>query len=167
MAMCDLTQQRALELLNYDPETGVLTWRVRKAIRTAPGSVAGTVNAEGYRRVEIDGRAYAAHQLAWFMTHGAWGRPLLDHINGDRLDNRLCNLRVADNFLNHQNRRKGWRNSVSGMLGVDYVARGKSRWRARILVDGKSIYLGRYGTAEEAHAAYLEAKRRMHVGCTI
>jgi hypothetical protein len=101
------------------------------------------------------------HRLAWLYVTGAWPKKHLDHINGDRADNRFCNLREADDAANNQNRKRANKCSLTGVLGVTYCKQTK-RYRAVIMHNRKSIHLGRFDTPEEAHAAYVGAKRVLH-----
>lgn len=113
---------------------------------------------QGYVRACVDGVLYYAHRLAWLHHHGEWPAEQLDHINGDRQDNRIANLRLASQLENHQNR-KLQRNNVSGHPGVYFE---KGRWRARIKVQQKYRHLGTFDTFEEARAARIFAKEAMH-----
>ncbi len=156
----ELTAERARELLHYDPETGVLTWRITRGTARA-GSVAGYLSAKGYLQVGIDGRLHYGHRLAWLLAYGAWPEHLVDHVNNDRADNRLRNLRAATNAENLQNRRGPQVNSRSGYIGAHWH-KAAGRWHAAIKANGRSRSLGYYDTAEAAHAAYVEAKRALH-----
>jgi hypothetical protein len=89
-----LTVERLRELLTYDPETGELRWRVTRR-RAAKGSLAGTLNRNGYRNIEVEQRCYKAHRLAWLYVTGEWPKETIDHINCKRDDNRWANLRQA------------------------------------------------------------------------
>lgn len=147
---------------SYDPDTGLFT-RIRAAGRHGchkVGTVAGTSTSHGYVVIRIAGVLHGAHRLAWLYVHGEW--PLvIDHINGDRADNRLCNLRNVSQKENTQNLQRAPVTSKSGLLGAHRFGRQK-RWSARIRIDGVSVRLGLFDTPEEAHAAYMEAKRRHH-----
>jgi hypothetical protein len=151
-----LDQEKLKQAMCYDPETGVLTWRIRKAYNTPAGSVAGKLGPDGYRQVSFDLRMYMAHRLAWLYVHGKWPVAELDHINGKRDDNRIANLREASRTKNNHNRRAD-SFSHSGIKGVQ--KRG-DRWRARITVDGKSVFLGSYRTPEEARESYGAAAQK-------
>jgi hypothetical protein len=172
MANCDLTAERLRELLNYDPETGVFTWRAARNSNRAPeGKIAGWIESpqkygKQRRSIEVDQRNYKAHRLAWLYMNGEWPKRVVDHINGDSLDNRIANLRDVSQLTNIQNERAGRRNSRSGLIGAHWVARD-STWSSHIKYAGRLLSLGRFETPEAAHAAYLEAKRRLHKGCTI
>jgi len=144
-------RERVVELLNYDPETGVFTRKVRRR-RFLAGEVAGTLNGKGYIRIRIDGKDYLAHRLAWLVVHGHLPDEL-DHINGEPSDNRIINLRQATRQENVRN--TGMRvNNTSGYKGVCW---GKSRgkWIATARdANGKSKYIGRFHNPEAASAAY-------------
>jgi hypothetical protein len=157
-----LTFERLRELLNYDPETGVFTRRVSRRGGGPAGSVAGLLSDRWrYNTVVIDNKRYAAHRLAWLYMTGEWPEHQIDHINGDALDNRFSNLRDVTGSLNQQNKRRPPRHNKTGLLGVCYAANG---YQASIWVGGRSVYIGRYKTADEAHDAYVKAKREMHPG---
>jgi hypothetical protein len=154
-----LTRDRVRELLDYNPETGVFTWKVkRKSVN--PGDEAGALKANGYRNITIDSRQYGAHRLAWLYSYGRFPREFIDHVNRDKLDNRLCNLREATAQQNTHNRR-GDRDSKTGLKGV-YPRRNGRCFEAAIMRDGKLNYLGQFPTREAASAAYTAAARRLH-----
>lgn len=157
---------RFSEYLSYDPETGDIRWIKRPGRRGRVGSVAGNTDSKGYRRISFMGRSFGGHRVALLLTKGEWPREEIDHVNGDRSDNRLCNLREADRSMNGQNIRKPMRTGASGYLGVSFHKNNR-RWVASIKVARKTIFLGQFGSPEEAHACYIEAKRRLHSGCTI
>ncbi len=146
------------EVLTYDPDTGVFTWKISTSNRAPVGSIAGTGSVQGYCRVRVLGHLYWAHRLAWFHVYGEWPPAGIDHINGDRAGNRLLNLRPATDAENMQN--VGMKsNSRTGVRGA---AKRGERWIAQIGVGGQGYYLGVHPTAEAAHAAYLTAKQRLH-----
>lgn len=165
MAVANLTAERLREALHYSPETGVFTWRIRLNRNTVIGSLAGHTNKkEGYIQIGIDGRTYRAHRLAWLYVHGVWPQEQIDHKNADRSNTCISNLREANHQLNQQNLRKACKDNKSGFLGV---SRHGPHWRACIKADRKSIHLGVFGSPQEAHEAYLIAKRLWHRGGTI
>lgn len=170
MAAANLTPERVRELLHYNPETGVFVWLKTRSKKVPPGSVAGGVNkVHGYNQIKVDGIKLPAHRLAWLYVHGYWPNQI-DHINGARADNRLSNLRDVTPQVNAQNVHKPRRdNKKSGLLGVGFgnKHRGPKKWTARVTVEGRRVLIGYFYTPEEAHAAYLSAKRRLHTGCTI
>ena len=165
--MNKLTVERLKELAIYDPETGVF---VRCCIggrhrNLQPGTALGTVNRKlGYVMTTIDKQPVYMHRLAYLYMTGEWPAGEIDHINGNRTDNRWTNLRVVSRTTNMENLRGATGHSKSGVLGVS-EKRGK--WSARIKVQRKQLSLGTYETAQLAHEAYLCAKRRLHSGCTI
>ncbi len=153
-----LVSERLREVLRYNSETGVFVWITSSGPRAKAGAVAGSHDGQAYWRIQLDGKKYKAHRLAWFYVYGTWPRSV-DHINGDTLDNRLCNLRAASHAENHQNRRTANKGTKVGTLGVD-VHNGM--FRARITKAGKQTHLGYFETPEQAYAAYVEAKRTIH-----
>jgi hypothetical protein len=152
-----LDAARLRETLAYDPVTGIFTRRVSNLARWKVGSEAGSLHSLGYRIIAVDGVMYRAHRLAWLYVHGQWPDGLLDHANGDRADNRIANLRPATVSQNKANSKLRSDNK-SGFKGV--YASELGGWRAEIRCDGKLHYLGRFGTPELAHAAYVAAARR-------
>jgi hypothetical protein len=162
-----LTAERLRELLNYDPDTGVFT-RKTSAGGECAGKIAGTRRRYRKTRIEIgigiDYADYRAHRLAWLYVYGKWPVGHIDHKDGNPLNNAISNLREATGSLNGQNLRKARRDNKSGLLGV---SPNRLRWSASIKADGRKHHLGTFDTAEEAHAAYVAAKRKLHEGCTI
>lgn len=144
-------------------ETGIFT-RLRSQGPQKGGTRAGSMMRCGYEIIAIDRLKYVAHRLAWFYVHGKWPPHEIDHINGDRADNRIVNLRQATTSQNLQNQRKAQVTSKTGLLGVSYNGspHRERRWFARICVNQKTKVIGYFHTPEEAHAAYLEAKRKVH-----
>jgi hypothetical protein len=153
-----ITQQRLQEVLHYDPNTGEFRWRQRLSRACQIDAVAGTVSLR-YRCIRIDGRNYTAHQLAWLYVTGEWPSLLVDHRDGDPTNNRWDNLRLATRSENSANRRRN-RNNKSGFKGVIWDQR-HGGWLARIGKNRRTYYLGRYTTAEEAHAAYAAKAREL------
>lgn len=166
MTAADLSADRLREMLHYEPLTGVFTWRVTRCGRAIAGAAAGRVSG-GYWKINVEGQTHAAHRLAWLYMTGARPVNVVDHIDTDRLNNRWVNLRDIPQTINLQNRHKARvDNRSAGLLGVSrYPINGK--FQARIQVDGKSRSLGYFATPEEAHGAYVRAKRQFHEGCTL
>lgn len=153
-AASGLTQQRLQELLEYSAETGEFTNRFRSGGRPS-GSVAGSARKDGYVKIRIDSRAYYAHRLAWLYVTGSFPVGDIDHLDGDRSNNRFANLRDVSRAEN--NRNHGMRpDNTSGFPGVSF-RKSEQRWQAQIQADGKRQHLGLYATPEEAHAAYSRA----------
>lgn len=162
-----LTYELALYHFSYDSSTGKLTWRVPTMNRIKPGDSAQGVVSGGYWRVRIGGRSYKAHRVAWLMEKGQWPIGDIDHINGDPADNRIANLRDVSSSVNKQNMRKARADNKTGLLGA-YLHKGTGKFRAQIwLPTGQCKSLGAFDTAQDAHEAYLRAKRDLHAGCTI
>ena len=171
-----LTAERARELLDYDELTGVLTWKQdrrvgfhKSVLMARAGGVAGTARSDGRLVMTIDSRTYLAYRLAWLIHFGVWPDGEIDHINGNPTDNRLCNLRAVSRRVNQENLHRPIRGKSSCQLLGAYGNKrnAKSPWKACITVDGQQRYIGVYRTAQEAHDAYLTAKRRLHEGCTL
>ena len=112
----ELTQECLKRLLDYDPKTGVFTWRVRTG-RSRPGAEAGTLHPSGYRFIKVGHKSRAAHRLAWLYVYGFFPHEI-DHINGSKADNRLANLRVVSHRQNGLHRHRANRSSKLGVLGV-------------------------------------------------
>lgn len=151
------------DLLRYEPETGFLFWLANPR-KHKNGKRADIAGSRGYRIVCHEWKQYGAHRVAWFLAHGEWPE-ILDHVNGDRSDNRLANLRKATHYTNNQNIRLAKANSKTGILGVESKKDGQ--FAARIRANDTLVYLGLFTTIEAAHTAYLQAKRKLHAGCTI
>ena len=158
-----VTAERARELLAYDPETGILTWRTRRG-RVPAGLATGCYDRDGYLDTKVDYKKYRNHRLAWLIYYGEWPRHQVDHIDGDRSNNRILNLRDISGLHNKQNQTKAHSDSEIGYIGVH---RSRGKYKAAIRVDGKDVFLGRHDTPEEAHAAYIKAKRELHEGNTL
>jgi len=156
--------ERLKEVLNYDPETGVFSWRITLSQRAQYGKEAGHLSARGYIDIRVDRVLYRAHRLAWLWVTGTDIKHEIDHINGRRSDNKFCNLRDVKRLINGQNHRKPDRDSRTGFLGV---TRNGRKYCAQIGANGKNHYLGLFNTPEGAHAAYVQAKRRLHPGGTL
>jgi hypothetical protein len=158
-----ITQERLKELLHYDQHTGLFTWVKSPNRFMKLGDIAGS-NASGYLKTRIDGCYYMNHRLAFLYMNGSFPKDMVDHINGVRNDNRWTNLRDATRQMNGQNRRRAENINKSGLLGVVTF---RNKWVARIRANGKNLYLGIFTCPNEAHQAYLKAKRELHAGCTI
>lgn len=159
-----ITAERLRELLHYDPATGIFT-NIAPRKKIVVGSVAGSLDQEsGYWMIGLDRRRYYAHRLAWLYVTGEWPSQLIDHRDGNRASNVFTNLRDAERAINQQNLRNPLPGTASGLMGA---FKKRNRWESRVRVFGQVIRLGTFDTAEEAHAAYIEAKRKYQPGCTI
>lgn len=161
-----LTAEAVRARFNYDAATGIFT-RARPARHLPSGSVVTGTPSHGYIRIWIDGKQIAAHRLAWLHMTGIWPSGDIDHIDGDRANNAWENLRQVDRSTNLENIHGAKsHNRSTGLLGA-YHSPTPGRFVSRIQVKGKSKSLGSFGSAEEAHAAYLVAKRELHSGNTL
>ena len=152
-----LTFERANELFKYEPETGMLIRKVTTGNnRFHAGTVAGCASPEGYLRVRIDKALYRVHRVCYLLAYGSLADDMqVDHINHDRADNRLANLRLVTNTQNGRNTKLPVTNTT-GVIGVSYNKK-YDKYYAHIHIKGKNIYLGQYDTLEEAAAARADA----------
>lgn len=153
-----INKARLDEMLTYQPETGEFIWNAARG-RQPKGSIAGCDSHRGYLKCRVDGKEYYLHRLAWLHHHGSFPSMDIDHINGDRTDNRIENLRAVSRQQNHQNRGITSLNR-SGFVGVFWnTARGK--WTARIKVSGKNIHIGDFDDiGQAAHARLIAEKEK-------
>lgn len=148
---------RIAEQLHYDPKTGIFTSCVTKRGWPA-GRRAGGRDAKGYIILKIDGVVVKAHRLAWFIVHGEMPG-IIDHINGDKSDNRISNLRNVSKRANCLNSWAPNRNNQrTGLRGVTKCSGRSKQWAARITRNGKRVHLGCFNSPEEAHQHYLSVK---------
>lgn len=166
MAAKIITAERLRELLHYDPETGIFTARFNSGKRRAGKPVGTLEKRSGYYVMRLDGATYLSHRMAWLYMTGELPQFHIDHINMCKGDNRFANLRDVGAAVNTQNIGRARKSNESGFLGVS-LHKKSGAWHARIQVAGKQRYIGSYPTPEEAHGAYLKAKRELHEGCTI
>lgn len=154
------TFERVRELFEYNGDTGVLSWKVTAPNRSAGKSVGESLLKDGYRRVSVDDSSWAQHRVIWLYVHGYWPPGEIDHINCNRTDNRIANLRLANRSQNASNARKS-KNNTSGFKGVGlHKHHGKYRWRAAISIDGKQKTLGHRDTPDEAYKLYCAAAHK-------
>jgi hypothetical protein len=154
-----MTQAQLKELLHYDPDTGVFRWR-KNTGRAKAGAIAGVINA-GYRMIKVRKRSRSAHRLAFFYMNGKWPEAEIDHVNNNKDDNRMVNLRQASRAENMRNARR-FKNNTSGFKGVSWH-KVTGKWAARIYVDGKRLNIGLFASKHEAALA-LKAIRERHHG---
>lgn len=158
------------ECLNYNADTGILTWKERPpehflhssradgGFNTKyAGKQAGCVMARGYVWLTLCGKLHFAHRIAWAIYHGGYPMGLLDHDNGDRTDNSILNLIESTPEKNSRNQKKRITNT-SGQMGV-CLRKDTGKYRSFIQADGKRIWIGSHNTFEEAVAARKEAER--------
>lgn len=145
------------KILSYNPENGDFEWKVRRGGSAKAGCKAGFLS-NGYIIIKIFSRRMYAHRLAWFMRYGIWPENEIDHIDGDKSNNRIANLRPANRSENCSNKRIRSDNT-SGYKGV---RKDGNLWRSRIMKNGKSYNLGWYSTPQEAHQTYCIAAKEKH-----
>jgi hypothetical protein len=149
------------DILDYDPETGHFIGKKTRG-NVPAGSIAGCLGARGYIIITINGIRYSAHRLAYKMYHGSDPVDQVDHIDCDKKNNRIANLRDATNTQNQRNV-KAFKTNTSGFKGVcaNPVSR-KNPWKAQIGINKKKIHIGSYKTKEEAALAYEKAAKEYH-----
>lgn len=157
---------RMRELFVYEPATGLFRYRIdvrggrnSAFLKAKAGELAGGIGGAGYWCLSAGGRRVGAHRVAWLLMTGDWPVSDIDHVNGVRTDNRWSNLRLATRSENMQNLKAPHKDNETGFLGVE---RKRDRFAARISIEGKRMYLGVFTTPQEAHVAYINAKRRLH-----
>lgn len=151
-----LTKETLDSVLAYEPATGLFRY-LKKRGAMKPGDIAGTKGKHGHVRINVLGTLHYAHRLAWLTTYGEMPKGVIDHIDGNPSDNRLCNLRDVCHAENLQNQfRPLGRNPY---LGVSLV---NGRWNAAAMRFGLSVNLGRFDTPEAASAAYQACKLMSH-----
>lgn len=155
-----VTAERVRELFNYCPETGILTNRVKR-VRVQAGSPAGCPGSHGYLAVGFDGGpSRLVHRIIWLWMTGEWPQHQIDHVDGDRKNNRWANLREATRSQNIVNRGPN-KNNRCGLKGVFFHSQAQ-KWRARLYHNKTMHELGLHSTPEAAHAAYARAARKIH-----
>jgi len=147
-------------LLEYMPETGDFIRKTTTSPKAKIGSIANIPAANGYSSVMIMSKKYQAHRLAWFVMHGFIDDKDIDHINGNRSDNRINNLRLATRSENMQNLKRSHIDNKSNMLGAYKHKAGG--YFSEICLGGQKKYLGYFKSKEEAHMAYLAEKNIIH-----
>jgi len=155
-----ITAERLRDLAHYDPETGVMRWRVNRdrAGNAKAGDALGHPDKDGHLRAKVDGRSYYIHRLAFLYMNGDWPAAQIDHRDCNPANNAWENLRPATQSENQRNQSVAKNNQ----LGVKGVRRFRDKYRAAITVNGKTQHLGTYATAEVAHAVYRRAVRAQH-----
>jgi len=150
--------ERVKELYEYDPLTGIFRHRVaRGCVRI--GDIAGWMGKYDYWIINVDGKKFPATNIAWLYMTGTWPTGIVDHRNGNQLDNSWKNLRDATRAQNVWNSKKRSSNK-SGFKGVS-LCTTTGRWRATIVLNGKQHSLGRHSSAELAHEAYKQAAAKL------
>ena len=161
-----LTAEYVRSILDYDPATGVFKWKWREGVSKRinarfAGKVARSVDGKGYLQIRINKHLYRTHRLAWLYVHGEWPSEQIDHIDCDKLNNRIANLRLANNQENQRNSGLQ-KNNTTGIKGVRWCM-NRGKFRAEITVDYRTINLGSFDTLSAAAAA-REAAEIEHFG---
>jgi hypothetical protein len=164
-AKSDLTAEYLRERLEYDPETGVFTWKWHPDMpyawnRRWATKIAGSPDAQKYTVIRINNQLYKAHRLAWLYVHSEWPAQDIDHIDHITNNNRLANLRLASKSQNMWNSRPH-RNAAHKLKGVMQHSQ-TGRFYSQIARHRKTYHLGCFDTPEEAHAAYVKAAQQLH-----
>jgi hypothetical protein len=154
-----MTQDELKQRLHYDPETGIFT-RIQCRYPSKIGTRIGSKLPNGYRYIELDGGKYLEHRLVWLYVHGSFPEIQIDHIDRDKTNNKLSNLREATISQNQWNRPMN-RNNTSGYTGV-YFNKQSGKWQAYIRVNNKQKHLGSFANPELAHEAQKRAKAELH-----
>ncbi|TQE92541.1 MAG: hypothetical protein FKY71_19880 [Spiribacter salinus] len=174
MALLDdtLSQEEVRERFTYNPKTGEFFHKHRprsmfssdrdwkKWNTRYEGNLAGARSYYGYWRIIINRRHYMAHRIAWLWVHGEWPPEDIDHINGDRTDNRISNLRLATRSQNIMNSKRR-RTNRSGVKGVRWIP-ARRKWRAEVGLEGDSHYIGEFDDLRAAEAAVMAARGELH-----
>jgi len=144
----DLPQEVLKELLVYDSGTGIFTWNKYRNSKAVKGGIAGGINPRGYRVIKVNNKTYKEHRLAWLYEYGYFPECDIDHINRDKGDNRLCNLREVSRSCNVRN----IGNISSNTSGIKGVRKHNQmeQWVVRITANNKDYYLGCYKDFTEA-----------------
>lgn len=149
--MRSLSREFLSERLEYNPSTGTLKWKY-PYIKQRKFPQAGHASSNGYLRVVFSGQEYRAHRIAWCLATGEWPKEQIDHINGNKTDNRLINLREVSNRQNQHNQKK---HRSGTHPGVRYCFSSKA-WTVKIS-KGKAYYLGQFKKKEDAVALHRKA----------
>jgi len=154
-----ITQQQLKQTLNYNPDIGIFTWaNDRRCVKA--GTKAGTITNQGYVRIKILDKVYMEHRLAWLYVYGVMPSEQIDHINHDKADNRIENLREATNQQNQFNKPKS-KYSKSNYKGISFHKKS-NKWLAQININKVNTYLGIFDTEEEAALAYQNKSKEIH-----
>jgi hypothetical protein len=160
-----LSPEEIRGLFDLNVETGELRWKASTSRGQHTQRVAGSDHRLGYRQVKIGKKGYLVHRVVWAIVHGEWPAKHVDHIDGNKANNAVTNLRLATVGQNAQNRAVTGVKSVSGLMGAVHVpgtSRRREKWESRIKVNGVSKHLGCFTTPQAAHEAYMQAKAKFH-----
>lgn len=154
-----LNPDRIEDCLQYIPETGELFWKkpVNRRRKDLIGKPAGFRHHSGYQHLEFQGKYYSVHRICFYLYHGYWPKYHIDHINGDRNDNRISNLRDVPRSINAQNQKEHREGKLWGALWLKNV----QKWSASFTLHGKTHYFGNHATEYEAHCAAKEGFKKI------
>jgi hypothetical protein len=147
------------ELFHYDPETGLFTNKTKRGWNALPGAVAGSLFKNGYLGISIGGKRYYAHRLAWLFVHGSMPDSQIDHVDGDKTNNRIANIRLATSSDNMCNR--GAFRNKSGAVGVSWNS-NSGKWIVQVAKGRKYCYGGLFDDFEDAKAAAVKLRESLH-----
>lgn len=148
-------------LLDYDPYTGEIRWKISRSNVAKVGAIAGGISpSTGYIRLAVNKKSLSGHRVAWALYYGEWPKGVIDHVNHVRTDNRISNLRDVTKQVNCINRKAAQSNKNGLPLGV-FLDKRRNTFYSQIYVDGKSKYLGTFHTPEKASEAYLVERNRV------
>ena len=156
-----ITQDELKLLLSYNSETGDFTNLVSRSGMARIGKIAGFNRTGYYSQIGLNGKLYYTHRLVWLYVYGYFPKLIIDHINGDKGDNRLSNLRLASISQNAINQKKLQRNNTSGYKGVSWSKKSR-KWRAGSTVNGKTVTIGYFDDVKEAANAYQQFASLKH-----
>jgi hypothetical protein len=155
-----ITQDELKSKLDYDPNTGIFTWKIKTIGSRGIGNIAGHKHKLKYIHIKICKKSYMAHRLAWLYMYGEFPTEYIDHIDCDKSNNKIENLRLSSNQQNQFNRGIP-KNNTSGVKGVSWFKRDK-KWQVTIYVDKKAKSFGRYINFDEAVSVAVEARKKHH-----
>ena len=159
-----MNKDEILKYFNYNKKKGHLTWKWHwdnTVINKQLGTLVGNKTKDGYLRVTVNYKSYKVHRLIWCIEKETWPK-MIDHVNGNKIDNRIQNLRAASNRINQSNRHT---HRNGRLVGTDFH-KESGRWRARITINKREKYIGLYGTELKAHNAYIEEVKKLYIGGT-
>lgn len=152
-----ITYDELHRILDYDPNTGIFRWKVNRSRMAKLGQLAGCLNKRGYHVIRINRKLYRTNRLAWFYVHGYFPENDIDHINRNKIDNRIINLREVSRTCNTRNTGNQIDNT-SGIKGISFYKRIK-KWQAKITIKKRQIGLGYYDDFDDAVCARLMAEQ--------
>ena len=154
-----ITQEELKELIDYNSETGVFTWKVSPARQVFSGDIAGTKRKDGYIQIKVKNELILSHRLVWIYMYGYLPK-YIDHINGQRDDNRIINIREVSNQQNSLNSKIS-KNNTSGIKGV-YWDKSRNKWTVRLSIDGKCKFFKRFDDIDLAKLVIEEVRNKYH-----